>query len=437
MKFRKFFLTTVCLLLVSAALIPALAGCKEKDPAPADTAVDVRAEALLRGVLAEAGGDFGNPKCYGDEGFADWVGVVYHDISAEKITDGAVVFANGVSADEIAIFRGADATAADGISEALRTHLKERISEFEGYSPEDVEKLKKAELYRDGGFVILLVSDDAGALRTTVSGLLADPSRLPAVKPIEPEKTSEKTSAVSSEPVSDSAVSEASEPSEPSEVPSDSEPVDPDRLVWKYDSAVKEGDAVSADFFHDAIFVGDSRLDDLIEYVGPKVQADYTYTSLSVTGVFSRNLVNGDTIETAIRHGGSFGKCYLMFGFNELGWGTPSAFISGYEKVVALIREVSPNATIYLMNQYPVTGAHSDKSLANPDGLNENNPRIAMYNEMLEEMATRLDLKLINTCDPIVDEHGLLAEADTTDGCHADVAACRRLWEYLKTHTGN
>lgn len=450
------------LLLAALFLLPALtfAGCKNNEPTPVAPDADIRAEALLRGLLQRGIGSFGSPCCYEDAGYAERFTFSYHtDMS--KITDGAMVYADGVCADEITILRPATQADATELTEALRAHVKEQITAFEGYSPEDVAKLQDARLYRDGGFVILLVSDRADALRAAVSELLADPSLLPEVEPLEEpsdvsevsdssETSSEKVSEIPSEPDEPSEKEEPSEPDEPSEKEEPSEPEEPsekeepsepeepsDKLIWNYPTAVKAGAEVDESYFDDAVFIGDSRLDDLVRYVGAKPQADYTYTSLTASAVFTKNLVDGDTIASALRSGGKFGKCYLTFGFNELGWHTPEPFIADYEKVVALVREVSPDADIFILNLYPVSGSHSEKSLAHPDGLKENNPRVALYNERIADMASRLGLKLVNTCEPIADEKGLLSEQETSDGCHADPVACRRLWAYLKTHTGN
>ena len=45
-----------------------------------------------------------------------------------------------------------------------------------------------------------------------------------------------------------------------------------------------------------------------------------------------------------------FSKVYLMFGINELGWGSIASFINYYGQIVDRIRQVNPEAIIYVQS---------------------------------------------------------------------------------------
>ncbi len=193
-------------------------------------------------------------------------------------------------------------------------------------------------------------------------------------------------------------------------------------------------------YFADALFLGDSRIEDFLSYTHLPVAANYAYVSLSVSAVFTRNLtMRADgavrTIADDLRQRRpAFTKAYLCFGLNEVGWPNLDRFIETYEQVIALVREVNPGAIVYILNIYPVSASLSDRHLA--EGLAENNLAIASLNARIAEMAARTGARHINLAAAFCDETGALPEGCATDGVHGDPTFCRRMLAFLRTHTG-
>ncbi len=201
-----------------------------------------------------------------------------------------------------------------------------------------------------------------------------------------------------------------------------------------YPSETPPGPARDESYFADALFLGDSRLRGLLDETGIAVAADYAYVAVSVSSVFTKNLVGGRTIADDLRaRRPAFAKAYLCFGLNELGWPYQSEFASAYAKVIALLRELNPDAVIYLLNIYPVTAAHSQEQAAR--GLFETNENIRVFNETIAQLALDNRCHLLNAAAAVCDESGALPEGMSPDGVHASAALCRTLLRYLMEHT--
>ena len=72
----------------------------------------------------------------------------------------------------------------------------------------------------------------------------------------------------------------------------------------------------------------------------------------------------------------TYGKVYLLLGVNELGWYNDQRFYDCYAQLVDLVREVQPNAQIYLQTLLPVTAEKSQ----NHEWLK--NEKVAVYNDL-------------------------------------------------------
>ena len=111
---------------------------------------------------------------------------------------------------------------------------------------------------------------------------------------------------------------------------------------------------VDKEYFADAVFIGDSRTQGLYEYSNlADVATFYSKTSLTVYNLFEKPkdfIREGDeklTLEQALsRH--QFKKVYLMIGINEMGTGTPESFFEAYARAVYKIRELQPDAIIFV-----------------------------------------------------------------------------------------
>ena len=251
----------------------------------------------------------------------------------------------------------------------------------------------------------------------------------------ESKPETESKPAAESKPGAESKPVEESKPeteSKPAEV---SEPAKSGFVLWSPDSGfVPENGRVDDSYFSDALFVGDSRMQGFVLYSGLSNVKSYTSVGLAVDTAYSKKFVQLDgkelTLAEALQQTApNFGKIYLLFGMNELGWGTWSVFVSKYGGLIDLIQQANPNAVIYLESLIPLTAEKSAKS----DWLN--NDHVNSFNKMIWQLAADKGVYYLNTAAGLAGEDGTLPGDASTDGVHLNKEACGKWLEYLKTHT--
>lgn len=191
---------------------------------------------------------------------------------------------------------------------------------------------------------------------------------------------------------------------------------------------------VDESYFDDAAFIGDSRTQGLFEYGGIENRADfYCRTSLTVYNLFEKPkafIQEGDekiTLEEALtRH--QYKKIYLMIGINEMGTGTPESFFEAYARAVYRIRELQPDAIIFLQGIMRVAG---DKNASDPIF---NNTNINIRNVMIETLANDQDIFYIDVNEAVCDENGNLYADWTFDQIHLKGKYYQVWKEYLLQH---
>lgn len=251
-------------------------------------------------------------------------------------------------------------------------------------------------------------------------------SALPSGEPSE-ESAEESAGELSSEPVSEPAQdTDASAAALPEEQPAESTAA----------PAGSEPNAVDESYFSDALFIGDSRTQGFILYSGLSEATAYASQGLSVDKVFTDAVVTEDgqdyTVEQALEtHSGEFGKVYLMFGVNELGWNYPDIFRDRYREVVQKVKETQPNATVYVQSILPVSKEKSDSS----DIYNKE--RIDLFNGLLLEMASEESVVYLDVASGVADADGYLPADASTDGVHLDKTYCQIWLRYLEEHTAS
>ena len=143
------------------------------------------------------------------------------------------------------------------------------------------------------------------------------------------------------------------------------EPTPTPTPVFDFSQPVPHGVSVDMDYFSDALFIGDSRTQGLRLYSGVKGATFYDYTGLSVFGVNKPGLVtvNGQScsIVEALQKGPQFGKIYIAFGMNELGYYNTENYLATFGKFLDQVKEAQPNAVVYLQNLAPVDEAKCAK----------------------------------------------------------------------------
>ena len=171
---------------------------------------------------------------------------------------------------------------------------------------------------------------------------------------------------------------------------------------------------VTKEYFDTALFIGDSRTVGLREY-GDLDNADYfADVGMSVFSAFSTKVsipgVGGTGLENLL---GTivYEKIYIMLGINELGYDYDTV-VTKYAEVVGKIRDLAPDAIIFVCANLHVSEGRSSK-----DSI-FNNPNIDKLNGDISRLAdgeTIFDLDI----NPVFDDGcGNLSSECTGDGTH-------------------
>jgi hypothetical protein len=193
--------------------------------------------------------------------------------------------------------------------------------------------------------------------------------------------------------------------------------------------------AVDDDYFCDALFIGDSRTVGLSEYCQELMDRSTFYAKISLTiydfekKAFLKLDENSEkiTIAQALEQK-KFGKIYIMLGLNELGGGTPESFGEAYAGVVNRIRELQPDAQIYIQGIMHVTAAKSknDKVFKNE--------RINERNQVIAQIADNQHVFYLDMNEATDDENGALTQDLSFDNIHLKAKSYALWYDYLKNH---
>jgi hypothetical protein len=185
------------------------------------------------------------------------------------------------------------------------------------------------------------------------------------------------------------------------------------------------------DYFSDALFIGASRTQGLLLYSNLGNASYYAAKGLTVEQVFKKPVVNAEggkiTVSDALGRR-AFGKVYLMFGLNELGWNSADRFIEVYGLVLDRVRETQPDAVIYVQAVMPVSAWKSERDAVH------NNPNIERCNERILRLAEEKNAIYLNVGEGVADENGILPAEASTDGIHLNRKYCVKWEKYLRAH---
>ena len=233
-----------------------------------------------------------------------------------------------------------------------------------------------------------------------------------------PESSEPSSKAVTSEPVSETASSEVSSAASAED--------------WDFTQPVPESEAVTTDYFKDAVFIGDSRTEGFILYNNLSDTTAYTHKGLMVNTVFTDPVIQQDgqkkTVMEALADT-SFSKVYLMFGINESGWAYSDIFIEKYGEIIDEIRRINPDATIYLQSILPVS-----QQVSNTHSY-ITNAKIDSYNQLIQQLAADKQVYYLNVAEAVAGPDGALPEEAAADGIHLKKEYCQTWLSYLETHT--
>ena len=190
---------------------------------------------------------------------------------------------------------------------------------------------------------------------------------------------------------------------------------------------------VDESYFDDAVFIGDSRTVGLYDYAGLENTDFFASSGLTIYKLFEEpdgKFKDGnwtENIEISLQKK-QYKKIYFMIGINEMGTGDVDYFMEHYEAAVARIRQLQPDAIIYLQGIMHVTNERS------AEGDYINNEGIIARNERIAQLADNKTVFYLDVNSVVCDESGGLNPAYTFDGVHL-YAQYIHIWtEYLMEH---
>jgi len=161
------------------------------------------------------------------------------------------------------------------------------------------------------------------------------------------------------------------------------------------------------EYFDDALFIGDSRTVGIRDY-GTLKNADY-FCDIGLSAYkINETTIGGSTVWGAL-NAKPYGKIYVMLGINEVG-NDIERTVSAYRQLIDGIREVQPDAIIYIEGNLHVTPAAETTLISNE--------RLNMLNSRMSEMADGVHTYYIDINSVFDDETGALTADYTSDGIH-------------------
>ena len=205
-------------------------------------------------------------------------------------------------------------------------------------------------------------------------------------------------------------------------------------VYYDYTLPVAESSPVQDSYFSDALFLGDTRVQCLDLYSVGNFKTLLYGTSINVSNALSYDCKSSDGTDGTPNDKvllNNYGKIYLNFGINELGWPNSDSFATNYRLLVEELKAKCPDSVIYICNIMPISRLR--------DGKNQyvTNDRIKSYNLLLQTVAEDTKTYYLNCYESIVDEEGFLPAELNSDGINLYEEGCQIWYDYLKSHTVN
>lgn len=196
---------------------------------------------------------------------------------------------------------------------------------------------------------------------------------------------------------------------------------------------VKAEKPVADSYFDDALFIGDSRTEGFMLYTSLNNIKAYCSKGLSISRIYEDKVVTLEdgrtvTVMDALQEQ-KYKKIYIMFGINELGWPYDDLFIEQYAKMIHDIKQLEPDAIIYVENIIPVS---AERSATDPI---YNNTNVSHFNEMVEQVCREQNVVYLDVASALAGEDGALPANASTDGVHCNKEYCEVWLNYLKNNT--
>lgn len=197
---------------------------------------------------------------------------------------------------------------------------------------------------------------------------------------------------------------------------------------------VKEFQTVDDSYFHDALFIGNSRTVGLSMFGSmPEETTFYATVGMNIFDLLDSSAQvppeeGPEQSFSSLLSSNQFGKIYIMLGINDLGTGTNESFAEYYKGVIDYIHQLQPDAVIYIQSIINVSAARD----AQGDAIS--NTVINQRNELIKGLANNDYCFYLNLNEVLLDANGCLNSDYTSDGIHLGGGSLS-IWEdYLYSH---
>lgn len=386
-------------LILALLMALSLCACGGKDGGDKGGKVkkgDITVKMLVEATLQQTGFDKAD-LIYSmkDENFSERFEYFY-GIDVALVSDAAIACSSSSQADELSVLKAAKDTDINELTAALENRCVMQKASYELYSPESVDKLNNALIFTVDDYAVLIVSDKNDELKSALETIISEETAVELAQAYEESKATA------------------------------------DVENFDYTKPVSVSDPEDDGWFKDAVFIGDSRMAGIMKAAKFEYYANLSHEGLTVADVFTKANIelNGGyyTVADALGQLGTFGKCYIMMGLNELGWYDLSQFTGYYADLIELVKETHPEAQIYVIGIMPVGRAATESA----DYLN--NERVQMFNEEILKMTQEEQVYYIDGFAALQVDGGL-PDAASPDGVHMEPGYCKMLTDYLKSHT--
>ena len=198
-------------------------------------------------------------------------------------------------------------------------------------------------------------------------------------------------------------------------------------------STVPESEPVDDSWFEDACFIGHSQV------VGFKKYSNIKMDYFAVEGFDAQNVLdfpyfpghNGrDAPLKKVLSIFQYSKVYIMLGINDASdkKDRVERFMTPMRKILDLVRELQPNAKIYIISLTPV-------GRATPNLILYNRENTIFYSQMLKDLSREYGTEYLDVFRLLSDSEGYYKEGYSGDGIHLQAKYYPLFADYLRTHT--
>lgn len=117
----------------------------------------------------------------GDDDFASWISD-YYEIDTGLIEDGAVYYAEGVEAGEVAVLLVGDEKDTETVQNALEQYKEGRKEVFEGYAPKQAALAENGIVAVNGRYVTLFICEDTSAAKAEFLNCFGEQAKTSSAK---------------------------------------------------------------------------------------------------------------------------------------------------------------------------------------------------------------------------------------------------------------